>query len=145
MPVLSMTLSQRGWREELLWVLGFEPLTRGTTYGWVMCVSSLEGQPYAGNFRGTGSRRHVNRKMKSSRAYWEFSVDDHGEKDLRAMVIGESLRLLTPATRSQQCCTQRWQSRNRNRGSPTATYLTGVWRRRAILGAKEGRLVHQSQ
>ncbi|RDX86102.1 Gastric triacylglycerol lipase, partial [Mucuna pruriens] len=40
---------------------------------------------FLGNFRGLISREHVNKNL-SSREYWQYSINEHGTKDIPAMI-----------------------------------------------------------
>ncbi|KAK4752550.1 hypothetical protein SAY87_021348 [Trapa incisa] len=40
---------------------------------------------FLGNFRGLISREHVNKNI-SSRQYWQYSINEHGTKDIPAMI-----------------------------------------------------------
>jgi len=41
---------------------------------------------FMGNFRGTSSLKHSSDHI-SARAYWDFTLDDHGNRDLEAFIL----------------------------------------------------------
>lgn len=65
-----------------------------SSMGWV--CNGVVGSPafaafdqgydvFLGNFRGLVSREHVNKNL-SSRQYWRYSINEHGTKDIPAMI-----------------------------------------------------------
>ncbi|XP_027358019.1 uncharacterized protein LOC113867146 isoform X2 [Abrus precatorius] len=65
-----------------------------SSMGWVS--NGIVGSPafaaydqgydvFLGNFRGLVSREHVNKNI-SSRQYWRYSINEHGTKDIPAMI-----------------------------------------------------------
>ncbi|XP_042014928.1 lipase 3-like isoform X1 [Salvia splendens] len=65
-----------------------------SSMGWV--ANGVVGSPafaafdqgydvFLGNFRGLVSREHINTKI-SSRQYWKYSINEHGTRDIPAMV-----------------------------------------------------------
>ncbi|XP_020221822.1 lipase 3 isoform X2 [Cajanus cajan] len=65
-----------------------------SSMGWVS--NGIVGSPafaaydqgydvFLGNFRGLVSREHVNKNI-SSRAYWQYSINEHGTEDIPALI-----------------------------------------------------------